>query len=91
VFRGELLVAVGDLVAAEACLLQGIIVARRQSAKLWELEASISLARFWRGQGRSMDAHDLLAAVYNWFSEGFDTLVLKEAKSLLNNLGRLTE
>ena len=52
----------------------------------WELRAAASLARFWRDQGRRAEAHDLLAPVYGWFTEGFDALDLREAKTLLNAL-----
>jgi predicted ATPase len=61
-------------------------VARQQEAKFWELRASVHLARLWRDQGKSKEARDLLAPVYGWFTEGFDTLDLKEAKALLDKL-----
>ena len=61
-------------------------VARQQQAKSWELRAAMSMARLWRDQGRRDEARDLLAPVYGWFSEGFDTLDLKEAKALLEEL-----
>ena len=72
--------------AAEASLHQAIAVARRQSAKLWELRASTSLARLWRDQGKRTEARDLLAPIYGWFTEGFDTPVLQDAKALLDQL-----
>ena len=72
--------------AAEASLHQAIAVARRQSAKLWELRASTSLARLWRDQGKRTEARDLLAPIYGWFTEGFDTPVLQDAKALLDEL-----
>ena len=84
--RGELLVVVDDPVAAEASLHQAIAVARRQSAKLWELRAATSLARLWRDQGKHIEARDLLAPIYGWFTEGFDTAVLQDAKTLLDQL-----
>ena len=62
-------------------------IAREQEAKLWELRASVSLARLRRDQGHRAEAHDLLASVYGWFTEGFDTPDLKEAKALLDELG----
>lgn len=65
---------------------QGIEVARRQNAKSWELRAATSLARLWRERGRRGEARDLLAPVYGWFTEGFDTADLKEAKALLDEL-----
>jgi predicted ATPase len=60
--------------------------ARRQSTGTLELRATTSLALLWRDQGKRAEAHDLLAPVYNWFTEGFDTSVLKEANALLNEL-----
>jgi predicted ATPase len=61
-------------------------IARRQGAKLLELRAATSLARLWRDRGKRTEARDLLAPVYNWFTEGFDTLELNEAKALLTEL-----
>ena len=61
-------------------------IAREQEAKLWELRAAVSLARFCRDRGRRAEARDLLAPVYGWFSEGFATPDLKEAKALLDEL-----
>ena len=61
-------------------------VARAQQAKSWELRAAMSMARLWRDQGKRTEARDLLAPVYGWFTEGFDTLDLKEAKALLDEL-----
>ena len=59
---------------------------RKQQAKSWELRAAMSMARLWRDQGKPQQARDLLAPVYGWFTEGFDTLDLKEAKALLEEL-----
>jgi predicted ATPase len=84
--RGEVLLAMGDGVSAEGCYCEAIAIARQQSAKLWELCAAISLARLWRDQGRRSDARELLAPVYGWFTEGFGTPVLQEAKALLAEL-----
>jgi predicted ATPase len=84
--RGDLLVDAGDTVAAEKSFHQAIGVARRQSAKLFELRGAVSLARLWRCQGKRTEARDLLAPVYGWFTEGFDTPVLQEAKALLDEL-----
>ena len=71
---------------AEACFRRAIEIARAQQAKSWELRSATSLARLWRDQGRRTQARDLLAPVYGWFTEGFDTLDLKEAKALLEEL-----
>ncbi|HEX6113924.1 MAG TPA: hypothetical protein VFZ10_16595, partial [Geminicoccaceae bacterium] len=71
---------------AEACFHQALAVARDQGAHLWELRAATSLARLWRDQGRRAEAHDLLAPIYGWFTEGFDTADLKDAKALLYEL-----
>jgi predicted ATPase len=71
---------------AEACLLKAIAVARQQQAKSWELRAVMSLARLWQQQGKKAEAHQLLAPVYHWFTEGFDTKDLQEAKALLDEL-----
>jgi predicted ATPase len=84
--RGELLISVRDFAGAEDSLREAISVAQRQSAKLFELRAAMSLARLWRGQGKQDEARDLLAPVYGWFTEGFDTRDLKEAKALLDDL-----
>ena len=75
-----------DAAKAEACFERALAVARQQQAKSWELRASISLARLWRDQGKRQQARELLAPVYGWFTEGFDTLDLKEAKTLLEEL-----
>jgi tetratricopeptide (TPR) repeat protein len=84
--RGEILSVFGDREAAEANFLQAIEVARRQSAKLWELLATSKLAQLWRDQGKRIEARDLLGPIYNWFTEGFDTPDLKDAKVLLDEL-----
>ena len=84
--RGDLLNANGDVAGAELSYQQAIAIAKRQSAKMFELRASTSLARLWRDQGKREEARDLLAPVYGWFTEGFDTLDLKEAKALLDEL-----
>jgi predicted ATPase len=86
--RGELLLqhAVARPEEAEACFQQALAVARRQQAKSLELRAAMSLARLWQGQGKRSEAHQLLAEVYGWFTEGFDTADLQEAKALLEAL-----
>ena len=83
--HGELLLrqAVAEAQAAEACFQQALAVARRQQAKSWELRAATSLSRLWQHQGKRAAAYDLLAPVYGWFTEGFDTADLQEAKALL--------
>jgi predicted ATPase len=76
-----------DVAKAEAYFERALAVARKQQAKSWELRAAMSMARLWRDQGKRDEARDLLAHVYGWFTEGFDTLDLKEAKALLDALG----
>jgi class 3 adenylate cyclase/predicted ATPase len=80
----------GDLTGAEASLDRALVVAREQGARFWELRAATTLARLWRGQGRRREAGDLLAPVYGWFTEGFDTPTLQAAKDLLDELGLTT-
>ena len=75
-----------DIAKAEAYFERALAVARAQQAKSWELRAAMSMARLWRDQGKRDEVRDLLAPVYGWFTEGFDTLDLKEAKSLLDEL-----
>ena len=65
---------------------RALAVARQQQAKSWELRAAMSMARLWRGQGKREEASELLAPVYGWFTEGFETLDLKETKALLDEL-----
>ena len=84
--RGDLLRAAGDDTTAEASFRDAIAVASKQQAKLFELRASTSLSRLWRDRGKRTEARELLAPVYGWFTEGFDTLDLKEAKALLEEL-----
>ncbi len=71
---------------AEAYFERALAVARQQQAKSWELRAAMSMARLWRDQGKREQARDLLAPVYGWFTEAFDTLDLKDAKALLDEL-----
>jgi predicted ATPase len=75
-----------DAAKAEAYFERALAVARQQQAKSWELRAAMSLARLWRDQGKVQQARELLAPVYEWFTEGFDTLDLKDAKVLLDGL-----
>ena len=72
---------------AETWLQQALDIARRQQAKSLELRAAMSLARLWQRQGKRAEAYELLAPVYNWFTEGFNTVDLQEAKVLLEELG----
>jgi predicted ATPase len=84
--RGMLLLSVDEYAAAENSFHHALSVARRQSAKFWELRAAVDLARLWRDQGKRAEARNLLAPIYGWFTEGFDTPVPKEAKALLDEL-----
>jgi class 3 adenylate cyclase/predicted ATPase len=84
--RGELLFKQHDPAAAETCFQQALTVARNQQAKSWELRAAMSMARMWLQQNRTDEARQLLAPVYDWFTEGFDTADLIEAKALLDQL-----
>jgi hypothetical protein len=73
-------------VEAEACFLQAIKIARKQNAKLLELRATVSLSRLWQQQGKKKDIHKMLADIYGWFTEGFETKDLQEAKVFLDSL-----
>ena len=86
--KGDLLLALSadHQAEAEACFQQALAIARRQQAKSWELRAATSLSRLWQRHGRRTDAHALLAPIYGWFTEGFDTADLQEAKTLLEEL-----
>ena len=75
-----------DAAKAEEYFDRALAVARQQQAKSWELRAAMSMARLWRDQGKPQQACELLAPVYGWFTEGFDTRDLKEAKALLEEL-----
>jgi class 3 adenylate cyclase/predicted ATPase len=81
--RGRLLQATGDDPTAEISFRRAVTISQKQGAKFFELRAAKCLARLWRDQGKRDEAHDLLAPIYNWFTEGFDTRDLKEAKALL--------
>src|SRR6516165_819566 len=85
--RGQLLLRQGHSEAAEELYRKALSIAREQEAKLWELRAAMSLARLRRDQGRKAEARDLLAPTYGWFTEGFDIPDLKDAKTLLDELG----
>ena len=86
--KGELLLqqSLDHQAEAEHCFQQAITVAQNQQAKSFELRAATSLARLWQQQGKRQEAHDLLAPVYHWFTEGFDTADLQDAKVLLDEL-----
>ena len=75
-----------DAHQAETCFQQALVLARRQQAKSWELRVALSLSRLWQQQGKCTAARELLAPVYGWFTEGFDTADLQEAKVLLDLL-----
>jgi len=77
--------------AAEACFQQALAVVQRQQAKSWEFRAATSLARLWQQQGKRVAAYDLLAPLYSWFTEGFDTPDLQDAKALLEALTQRVE
>lgn len=76
-----------DAALAEACFGRALEIARNQKAKSWELRAAMSMARLLRGQGGSGPAHEVLASVYGWYTQGFDTLDVRQAKLLLDELG----
>jgi predicted ATPase len=84
--KGQLLLRQGHSEAAEELYRKALSIAQEQGAKLWELRAAASLARLRHDQGREAEARDLLAPVYAWFTEGFDTPDLKDAKALLDEL-----
>ena len=86
--KGECLLApsIANYTEAEACFEQALDIARNQQVKSLELRAAMSLSRLWQQQGKRQEAHDLLAPIYHWFTEGFDTADLQEAKALLDEL-----
>ena len=87
--RGALLLRQGPRPTweeAEACFQQALAIARQQPAQSWELRAAMSLARLWQQQGKRTEAYALLAPLYGWFTEGFDTPDLQEAQALLEEL-----
>ena len=84
--RGELRLKQGQTELAEADFREAIALAQKMGAKAYELLATMSLARLLASQGRRGEAHSMLAEIYNWFTEGFDTVDLKEAKALLDEL-----
>jgi predicted ATPase len=84
--KGQLLLRQGHAEAAEELYRKALSIAQDQQAKLWELRAAVSLGRLWRERGLREKARDLLALIYGWFTEGFETSDLKEAKALLAEL-----
>jgi predicted ATPase len=86
--RGEMQLLNGSLEAAEKCFRQAMDLAHQQGARLWELRATKSFALTLDKQNRRAEASNVLARIYNWFTEGFDTADLKEAKALLDELSR---
>ena len=84
--EGKFLLMQGDKTEAEASFHKAIEVARRQQAKSWELRATVSLCRLWQKQGKVDEARQMLAEIYGWFTEGFDTPDLQEARTLLDEL-----
>src|SRR6516164_904998 len=84
--RGSLLLSLGERAAAEESYCEALAVARHQSAKFWELRAGLELGRLWRDQGKCIEARELLMPIYEWFTEGFDVPVLRDAKALLAEL-----
>ena len=83
--RGTLLLTMNQHAAAEDSFRHALAVSKRQSAKLLELHATLDLARLWRNQGRRAEARDLLVPICNWFSEGVDTAILRDAQALLDS------
>jgi predicted ATPase len=84
--KGELLMMADDSDSAEASFLHGIKVAQGQRVKSWELRTALSLCRLWQKQGKTIQAREMLAEIYHWFTEGFDTPDLQEAGALLDEL-----
>jgi predicted ATPase len=91
--RGALVLAspLDDHPEVASCFQQAIAIAQRQQAKSLELRAATSLAKLWQSQGKRQEAYDLLAPVYTWFTEGFDTMDLQDAKALLDDLSQTVE
>jgi predicted ATPase len=85
--RGDLRLRQGQIELAETDFREAIGLAQKMSARAWELRAAMSLARLLRDTGRRDEARSMLAEIYNWFTEGFDTADLQDAKALLDELG----
>jgi len=88
--KGELFIAQGKEAQADACFREAIKVARDQNAKSWELRSATSLARLWQKRGKGRDALTMISEIYDWFTEGFDTYDLKNARSLLAELNLIS-
>jgi len=84
--RGELRLELGQTEMAESDFREALALAQKTGAKAWELRTTMSLARLLNKQGKREQAHAMLAEIYNWFTEGFDTADLKDAKALLEEL-----
>ena len=86
--KGELLLSlpIDNQDEAKTCFQQALAIARQQQAKSWELRAAMSLSRLWQRQGKRDQARELLASVYGWFTEGFDTADLQDARVMLEEL-----
>jgi predicted ATPase len=86
--NGELLLqtSIPETSRAEACFHHALVMSQKHEAKYWELQTAMSLSRLWLNQGKKEDARGLLSEIYNWFTEGFDTADLKDAKSLIEEL-----
>jgi predicted ATPase len=84
--HGDLLRTTGDLLGADQIYRRQLLSGSGRTLGVLELRAAISLTRLWRDQGKRTEAHDLLAPIYGWFTEGFDTPVLQDAKALLDQL-----
>ena len=87
--KGDLLITLGDTPSAERCFLESLGVARRQSARLWELRASISLGHLLTGREQYEDARDLISRTRGWFTEGLDTVALRQAEVMIASVTRI--
>ena len=85
--RGQILFMLGKRRDGEVALQRALLIARQQRARWWELRAATSLAQHWREEGKSAEGLNLLQPIHDWFVEGFDTMPLREARALLEDLG----
>jgi predicted ATPase len=88
--RGEMLLSLGKKGEAEAALRRALTIAQQQQARWWELRAATSLAKYWHDEGKCLEACSLLQPIYSWFVEGSDTIDMKDAKALLDELRDLS-